>query len=441
MTDVVRVSAPEAPVLDVVFLHGLGGNARTTWSAGEAFWPGWLGADVPGVGVWSVGYDASPSGWLGRAMPIQDRAVNVLARLQNEGVGERPLVFVTHSMGGLLAKQVLLHAEGSPAYRSFAEAARGVVFLATPHTGADMAGYLKRLGLGLRLTAAVADLEPNSAYLRDLNVRYRDWAHRSGARNLVFFEAHTTRGVRIVDAGSADPGLVGAGPIPVDADHFAICKPADRDALVYGQVRRFLAGIRDALPADAPTRESTPTPSTPTPDEPAASAVYTSKQIAGRVGDLLRQFDRDQRRFHVDSAARAAAHRFAIPELDPDEKIIGLVDCWESTVQDWFNGVKPNSFYLFTDTALHYSGYLHTSKGYYRGEEIVRIRLPYARMGEFSFTHRSAGAPSVRRPPSNWIEMTSASGTTRLILFGWSAKEYRRVANLLQNISDFVSGR
>jgi pimeloyl-ACP methyl ester carboxylesterase len=105
MTDVFSVVVPDVPVLDVVFLHGLGGDARRTWDAGEAFWPGWLGEDVLGIAVWSVGYAASPSGWLGRAMPIQDRAVNVLARLRNEGIGDRPLIFVTHSMGGLLANR------------------------------------------------------------------------------------------------------------------------------------------------------------------------------------------------------------------------------------------------------------------------------------------------------------------------------------------------
>jgi len=71
-------------------------------------------------------------------------------------------------------------------------------------------------------------LTRNGAYLRDLNVRYRDWAYKSNIGNLVFFEGYKTLGLQIVDAASADPGLVGAGPIAVDADHFAICKPARR---------------------------------------------------------------------------------------------------------------------------------------------------------------------------------------------------------------------
>jgi hypothetical protein len=49
--------------------------------------------------------------------------------------------------------------------------------------------------------------------------------------------------VQVVDAGSANPGLPGIWPIPVDADHIDICKPADRLAPVYGQVKRFIAEI------------------------------------------------------------------------------------------------------------------------------------------------------------------------------------------------------
>ncbi|MFI6220122.1 hypothetical protein ACIBEH_06170 [Nocardia salmonicida] len=282
MTDVFAVVMPDLPVLDVVFLHGLGGQARTTWADGEAFWPAWLGEDIEGAAVWTVGYAASPSGWLGKAMPIQDRAVNVLARLQNEGVGERPLVFVTHSMGGLLAKQMLLHAQSSPEYAAFAAAARGVAFLSTPHTGADMASFLARLKTVLRTTVAGRDLKRNSAQLRDLNIRYRNWVHSSGIENLVFFEAYETWGIQVVDAASADPGLVGAGPISVDADHFTICKLTGRSSLVYGQVRRFIAGLREKPPPVPDLSLPPPVPESRQPKRKSKDvATRTTKKASG----------------------------------------------------------------------------------------------------------------------------------------------------------------
>ncbi|UMP07136.1 AAA family ATPase [Amycolatopsis sp. EV170708-02-1] len=284
-TDVFSVVMPDVPVVDVVFLHGLGGDARATWMNGEAFWPDWLGQDVPGVAVWSVGYAASPSGWLGRAMPIQDRAVNVLAALQNVGVGERPLVFVTHSMGGLLAKQMLRHADSSSTFASFAAMARGVVFLATPHTGADMAKVLTGLKTVLRTTAAGKDLARNAAHLRDLNVWYRHWVFKTGIVSLAFFEANKTLSVQVVDAGSADPGVAGADPIAIDADHFTISKPAGRGSVVYGQVQRFLTGIRDTTPPSTTTRAA----STTRPPRPGdtATGYLDASQLEGSQHAIL----------------------------------------------------------------------------------------------------------------------------------------------------------
>ncbi|MFG2143683.1 hypothetical protein ACGFRG_05720 [Streptomyces sp. NPDC048696] len=264
MGEVVSVSSPESAVLDVVFLHGLDGDARKSWTRKDpsSFWPGWLAEDFAGVAVWSVDYEAWSTGWRGHAMPMQDRAVNLMAQLQNRGIGRRPLCFITHSMGGLLAKEILLHAaDGYTDYAEFAKAARGVVFLGTPHTGSSLTAVVNALGVVYRPTAALKNLQRNSAHLRQLNDRYRDWAATSEIRNLVFFETSRTKGVRVVDASSANPGLAGIRPIPVDADHTTICKPVDRDSLVYGQVKRFITEIVRPLVGHAPVPDTAGTTS------------------------------------------------------------------------------------------------------------------------------------------------------------------------------------
>ena len=117
MTEIVPVANTNQlnRTADVVFLHGLGGDARVTLGAKrlegdfdlDAFWPRWLGEDFPDVGVWSVQYNAAASKWKGSSMPIGDRATSVLDLLHVSGLGVRPLVFITHSMGGLVAKQML----------------------------------------------------------------------------------------------------------------------------------------------------------------------------------------------------------------------------------------------------------------------------------------------------------------------------------------------
>lgn len=240
-------------VLDVVFVHGLDGDFMTSWCGDPkdlsgSFWPSWLAEDLPDLAVWSMGYEVRSSKWFGRAMPMQDRAINLLAELQSNGVGGRPICFVTHSMGGLIVKEMLLvAAEGRTDYVNFADAAKGVVFLSTPHNGSGLAKAATALRTLHRSTAAVRDLRRNSAHLRQLGDRYRDWCDGKSIRNLVMFETHPTKGVRVVDESSANPGLAQVRPIPIDADHLDISKPADRASLVYKQTKHFLEELLNDL--------------------------------------------------------------------------------------------------------------------------------------------------------------------------------------------------
>ena len=176
-----------AAVADLIFVHGLGGDPFATWWHDERqpkdSLPFWLAEDFPHLAVHCLAYDASPSKWLGSSMPLVDRATNVLTRLEADGLGGRPLFFVCHSLGGLVAKQMLRSALdlGVSAWRAIVDNTRGIVFLATPHTGADLADYPGALGKVLRLTVSISELEANAPALRDLNVWYRQNARRSGS--------------------------------------------------------------------------------------------------------------------------------------------------------------------------------------------------------------------------------------------------------------------
>lgn len=51
------------PRLNVLFVHGLGGDPVSTWCyegglADGYFWPRWLAEDITGLAVYSVGYPA-----------------------------------------------------------------------------------------------------------------------------------------------------------------------------------------------------------------------------------------------------------------------------------------------------------------------------------------------------------------------------------------------
>jgi hypothetical protein len=153
-------------------------------------------------------------------MSLVDRAVNVLAAMKAQGLGDRPICFVAHSMGGLLVKQMLMSVHAfAVEYAPILASTRGVVFIATPHSGADPATWVRYLGWVLRPSMSTIELESHSANLRFLNWWYRHQADELGVRTLAFFETRPTCGVFVVAEAFADPGVSGVTPIGVDADH------------------------------------------------------------------------------------------------------------------------------------------------------------------------------------------------------------------------------
>jgi triacylglycerol esterase/lipase EstA (alpha/beta hydrolase family) len=123
---------------DIVFVHGLGGDHRETWMArcddDETYWPAWVANDLPTVNVWSLAYPSSPSAWVGDGVEFDTILDSLLDYLALMGIGRRPLVFVTHSLGGLVAKGILRAAREAADQRlqMLATNLRGVAFLATP---------------------------------------------------------------------------------------------------------------------------------------------------------------------------------------------------------------------------------------------------------------------------------------------------------------------
>ncbi len=252
----------------VIFVHGLGGDAYGTWQSDgrtENYWPAWIGQDVPNLDVWSLSYDASPTVWFGNAMELPDRAGNILALLEAERLEDTPLIFICHSLGGLVVKQLLRISAERPNQRlgQFLHRTQGVAFLATPNTGSDLATWADRFRTLIGTSAATQDLKTDTATLRHLNAWYRDHAPQEDIATLVFFETRSTRGLPIVDASSADPGIPHVLPIAYDGDHITIAKPPCRDDLLYKQVVRF---VEERLPA----------PSVPTPRSGRGRRIFIS---------------------------------------------------------------------------------------------------------------------------------------------------------------------
>jgi tetratricopeptide (TPR) repeat protein len=249
---------------DVVFIHGLGGDAFGTWrhdKGDDTSWPHWLAEAFPDVGVWSLGHAADPSKPLGllaklvgkggrdagQGMSLPDRAVQVLdgMRLDKLFRGERPIVFVCHSLGGLLAKQILRQAHdnaGNADPESISRRTAAVLFLATPHNGADLATLIDNFSAIFGPTASLIALKAHDPHLRNLYNWYRNHAPKLGIATETYFEGRDRLGFRIVDETSSQPG-VGPDAVMLDEDHLSIAKPRERDAQVCLALEALLRDV------------------------------------------------------------------------------------------------------------------------------------------------------------------------------------------------------
>ncbi|XP_062912635.1 protein SERAC1 isoform X2 [Mobula hypostoma] len=251
---------------DVLFVHGLLGAAFKTWRQKDRTdvedknadyaecWPkAWLAADCPSLRILTVEYDTHLSDWRSKC-PVENerkslayRGRELLTKLKAAGVGDRPVVWVAHSMGGLLVKRILLDASEDPEMRSVVQNTQGIVFYSVPHYGSHLAEYSVNARFLLFPSVEVMELSKDSPALMELNNNFARLIKEQEVNILGFGETLPTNigsmiKLQVVPLNSADLGI--GDFIPLDVNHLDICKPRSRDSFIYQKSLKF---IKDAL--------------------------------------------------------------------------------------------------------------------------------------------------------------------------------------------------
>ncbi|KAJ6780959.1 hypothetical protein PWT90_06022 [Aphanocladium album] len=139
-------SGPERFPVDIIAVHGLGGDAFKTWThqpTGKLWLRDFLPGFLPSCRVYTFGYPAKLHD-VNVSAGVQDFARQLLSSVRNlmedSSEAPRPIIFVCHSLGGIVCKQALVYAHDDPeVYGKLLQSTLGVVFLATPHRGSDTA--------------------------------------------------------------------------------------------------------------------------------------------------------------------------------------------------------------------------------------------------------------------------------------------------------------
>lgn len=215
--------------LVVVFVHGVLGNARDTWThQNGGFWPALLkeDKDFDGANVFVVDY---PTPALGKSLSIDELADSMRMTLKSQGVLDHPeLVFVMHSMGGLVTRAYLLRS------RDIARRVRLLYFFGTPTTGASIASVSGSISANVQFQRMAT--MTSASYLADAQRNWLNSAELSSLPSFCAYEVQDTLGIKIVEQASA-LSLCNRPPAPINVNHSGLAKPALRTDPSYATLR------------------------------------------------------------------------------------------------------------------------------------------------------------------------------------------------------------
>ena len=232
----------------LVFVHGVLGDSHGTWTA-EGVAGGWPGlvirdAQMVPADVLAVGYKSQP---LSEASNIEEIAVRTLQVVKDEGVFDRydSIVFVVHSMGGLVTKRMLktLQSESPPRFAQV----KAVLFFSTPAQGSDLAALAEWVSSNPQFR----DMKP-SDFNSLLQVLDNDWrtllrkrtVEEPFPRSFCAYETLSTSSLKIVPRSRSEAGC-DETPIGFDRDHASIVKPGSEDDEVHKYLRARVAAALD----------------------------------------------------------------------------------------------------------------------------------------------------------------------------------------------------
>ena len=242
----------------VVFVHGGAGSAHGTWKNAEADqnWPEMIAGDdaFRGASIFVYNY-ASP--WFRKALSVPQLGVDMRTVLSDRGVLEhQALVFVAHSMGGLVVKEFLLQ------FREYVDRTKFVFFFGVPSKGTELTRVARYLTDNPQ-SRDVGSVEIGSFLERQL----LDWRTLRGGRpRFPVYCAYETLpapvyGAIVVDISSAIEGCF-EPPEAVVADHRQMVKPRSRDTTAYVMLRESTGGSSLARIASSSAARARSRPST-----------------------------------------------------------------------------------------------------------------------------------------------------------------------------------
>lgn len=235
------------PEVSVVFVHGFLSNGQDCWTNAQsnAYWPDLLKnePDFNEIGIYVYTYQTD---FFSGNYTLGDVVDDLKERLTLDQVtNSKKLVFVCHSMGGIVARKLLVSRE-----HDFQQKNIGLFFVASPSLGSDYANWLKPLAQLMNHSQAdVLRFSQNNQWLNDLN---KDFKNLLGSNRLIIHGKEIIEDKFIIltkwfiHKQVVEPfsgALYFPEPYKLPAsDHFSIAKPENSNAMQHRLLVQFIWG-------------------------------------------------------------------------------------------------------------------------------------------------------------------------------------------------------
>lgn len=228
----------------------------------------WLPQEYPNIRIIGLNYETSISEWSLNLMcpceknksSLHDRSEELLNALSASNVGrDCPVIWVGHSMGGLVAKSILVQSLSSndKSKRALAENTRAILFLGTPHKGSPVAKLKQHFQLIFSPTIEVKELRENSQHLVHLQQKFEETLRE------------LPNPIKIVSIAEGCPTNITSFKFPLqfvteesakldigefyvlNVDHLGLSKPIFRQSFLYQRLVKIINDVIDAATKEA----------------------------------------------------------------------------------------------------------------------------------------------------------------------------------------------
>jgi len=234
----------------IVFVHGFGGDGVGTWTNGTtgAYFPDLLRGDsvFDDTDIWVDDYRSACT----RSYSVDEIADHLHRRLDDDNVirNHRQIIFVAHSMGGLVVRAYLLK------YRDKLPAERVpmLYFFATPSSGAELANIAKVFCRNGSIPDMAKMKTGRSGVLGMLSSQWVNSPYTRATRSYCAYEVPKSSDFVVVQRESAQQ-FCNSTVSGIDTNHVDIVKPSDQRDESYVALRSaFRETFADAIAAQSP---------------------------------------------------------------------------------------------------------------------------------------------------------------------------------------------